>query len=299
MPSIPRKACPLLKDPMRTVAFTRVLGLTLLATAAGLGAQTGTLAVYSRSSRRRRMKIIFLPAIVAGVIALTPAPAASQGVTAPPGASPMGSTIPVQWNPLFTASPTVNIWLAGYGGTPATLATNVTNNGHASVNLPRPPVVPCEPNRLYQVLVSPGSAAGNATIWSAQFKLICWGGSLTVVKTVINESGQVVPNGAFSVDVTCGPSGPNTTLALSRNNNFRDSLLYIPPGRTCSINETAPKAPAGCRWLTTYPQGKGVDISQSARRLDVHNRLSCQGAGNTNSRSLPTVAAPKLRPPTP
>lgn len=243
------------------------------------------------------MKIIAFAAIVAGVVSLAPAPAASQGVTAPPGSSAMGSTIPVQWNPSFTASPTVNILLAGYGGTPETLATSVTNNGHASVNLPRPPVLPCEPNRLYQIIVSPGQATGSATIWSAQFKLICWGGSLTVVKTVINESGRVVPNSAFSIDVACGPSGPNATLALSGANNFRDSVMYIPPGRTCSINEPAPKAPAGCRWVTAYPQGKGVDISESPRRLDVHNRLTCRGAGNTSVRSLPTVAAPT--PPTP
>ncbi len=262
---------------MRTIAFSRILGVTRFVSAARL----------------------FLPAIVAGVIGLTPAPAASQGVTAPPGASIMGATIPVQWNPSFTSSPTVSIRLAGYGGNPAVLAASVPNNGHASVNLPRPPVVPCEPNRLYQVLVSPGSAAGNTTIWSAQFKLICWGGSLTVVKTVINESGRIVPIGAYSVGVSCGPGGPNATLALSQANSFRDSLLYIPPGRTCSINEAAPKAPVGCRWQTTYPQGKGVDISESARRLDVHNRLICQGVDNTNPRSLPSVAAPRRRPPTP
>lgn len=259
---------------MRTIAFSRVLGVTLVASAARL----------------------CLPAIVAGVIALTPAPAASQGVTAPPGSSPMGATIPVQWNPSFTSSPTVSIRLAGYGGNPAVLAASVPNNGHASVNLPRPPVLPCEPNRLYYVLVSPGVASGIVTVSSAAFKLICWGGTLTVVKTVINESGRVVPNGAFSVDVTCGPGGPYATLALSRTNNFRDSLLYIPPGRTCSINEAAPKAPAGCRWQTTYPQGKGVDISESARRLDVQNRLICQGVDNTNPRSLPAVTPPSLRP---
>lgn len=242
------------------------------------------------------MKITVLPVIVAGVIALTPASSVSQGVTAPLGPSLMGSTIPVQWNPSFTTSPTVNIRLGGYGGNPATLATNVTNNGHASVSLPLPPVLPCEPNRLYHVQVSPGQAAGNTTIWSAQFKLSCPSGSLTVVKTVINESGRAVPVSTFSVGVSCGPGGPNATLSLSQANSFRDSLLYIPPGRTCSINEAAPKAPTGCRWQTTYPLGKGVDISESARRLDVQNRLTCQGGGNTGPRSLPADAAPKLKP---
>lgn len=237
------------------------------------------------------MKIIIFPAIVAGVIAMASAPAASQGVTAPPGSSPMGATIPLQWNPSFTASPTVNIMLAGYGGTPVMLATGVANNGHASVNLPRPPVLPCEPDRLYQIWVSPGPVSGSGVIWSAQFKLICWGGSLTVVKTVVNESGRPVPNGAFSVDVVCGPGGPNRTFALSAANNFRDSVMYIPPGRTCSINESAPKAPPGCRWSTTYPHGKGVDISEFARSLNVHNRLNCQAVGNTGVRSRPMIRA--------
>lgn len=262
---------------MRTIAFSRVLGVTLLASAARL----------------------LLPAVLAGVIALTPAPAASQAVTVPPGSSTMGSTIPVQWNPSFTSSPTVFIRLAGYGGNPVVLAASVPNNGQASVNLPRPPVVPCEPNRLYYVHVSPGLASGTVMVSSAAFKLICWGGSLTVVKTVINESGRAVPVSTFSVGVSCGPGGPNATLSLSQASSYRDSLLYIPPGRTCSISEAPPKAPAGCRWQTTYPQGKGIDISESPRRLDVHNRLTCQDGGNTGPRSLPAVTAPTRRPPTP
>lgn len=225
------------------------------------------------------------------------AQAASQGVTVPPGSFGMGATIPIQWNSSFTVSSTVNILLAGYGGSPAPLATSVSNSGYATLKFPVPPTLPCEPNRLYHVMVTPATGAGSAGVWSAQFKLICWGGSLTVVKTIVNQSGRPVPNGAFPVDVVCGPGGPSATLALGSANNFRDSVLYIPPGRTCTINEPAPKAPAGCRWVTTYPQGKGVDISEVPRRLDVRNQLNCQAVGNTGVRSRPFL--PEVRPATP
>lgn len=220
----------------------------------------------------------------------------AQGVIAPTGPVPMGSTIPVQWNPSFSSSPTVSIHLAGYGGTPVTLAANVSNNGHASVNLPLPPELPCEDgNRLYHIMVSPGSVGFAASGWSAQFKLACGSGSLTVVKTVINDSGRPIANGAFSVDVACGPNGPNTTLALSSANGFQSSVTGLHPGRTCTINEQAPKAPAGCRWTTTYPLGKGVDIGGSGNRLEIHNRLNCQSVGNTSIRLPVRVESARAR----
>lgn len=211
---------------------------------------------------------------------------ASAQVSAPTGATlPRGLPVLVQWTPSYYtvhgSAPTVDIFL--YQMSPGSmqslgpLATSVNNNGQTYVNLPHSLL--CNPTYIYRIAVA---AVVNNVGWqrdSANFKLSCEGGSITVIKTVINDSGGPMPVGSFAVDVNCGPNGPNTTLALSSANSFQGSVMYIPLGRQCSINEQAPKAPPGCRWLTTYPQGQNVVIGNLGYQRAVHNRLSCQGVG--------------------
>lgn len=168
------------------------------------------------------------------------------------------------------------------------LAVNIPNNGQASVSLPNS--LACDPAHTYKITVI---AKINSTTWmtkdSAHFKLSCEGGTVKVVKTVINDSGGPIANATFAVDVNCGPNGPNITLALSNANNFQDSVMYIPLGRQCTITEQAPKAPPRCHWATTYPQGKNVVISNADKQRDGHpfyqrevrNRLTCLGGAST------------------
>ena len=217
-------------------------------------------------------------------------PAAAQ-VSAPTGATlHRGLPVLVQWTPSFWPTPTVDIILnrvvtAGwYPVGPPT--ANVGNNGQTHIQLPQSLV--CNPADTYMISVE---AALTSTFTkyknSANFKLSCDGGSITVVKTVFNDSGGPVPNGSFAVDVNCGPNGPNTTLALSSANSFQDSVMYIPLGSQCTINEQAPKAPPGCRWATTYPQGKSIIIANLGYRREVHNRLSCQAVKPAGSLTGP------------
>ena len=214
---------------------------------------------------------------------------AAQQVSAPTGVVlPRGLPILVQWSPVpYWPPPTVRVILNQVvqgGHYPVAPVANVTNNGQTHLTLPAS--FPCSPASTYMISVE-GALNGSTIRYrnSAKFKLSCDSGSLTVVKTVINESGGPVPNGTFPVDVTCGSNGGITTLALTTANGFRDSVMYLPHGVTCFVNEQAPKAPAGCSWTRTYPQGKSVEIGYTARRLDVHNRLRCQGGTSTGVRS--------------
>jgi hypothetical protein len=214
---------------------------------------------------------------------------AAQQVSAPTGAVlPRGLPILVQWSPAsYWPPPTVRVILNQVvqgGHYPVAPIATVNNTGQTHLTLPAS--FPCNPASTYMVSVE-GAVNSTTTRYrnSANFKLSCGSGSLTVVKTVINESGRPVPNGSFPVDVTCGSSGGITTLALTTANGFRDSVMYLPHGVTCFVNEPAPKAPAGCSWTRTYPQGKSVEIGYTARRLDVHNRLRCQGGTTTGVRS--------------
>lgn len=241
-------------------------------------------AEFQQRDFRNRMAGFFRATLAAlAVVATLAAPTlASAQVSAPTGATlPRSLPILVQWTPSFWSSPTVRISLNRLAPSTAAfgdLVGDIPNNGSAYVNLPQS--LGCDPTHVYEIIVW---AKVNSTTWmtkdSPNFKLSCEGGSITVVKTVINDSGRPMPVGSFAVDVNCGPNGPNTTLALSSANSFQASVMYIPLGRQCSIKEQAPKAPPGCRWLTTYPQGQNVVIGNLGYQRAVHNRLSCQGVG--------------------
>lgn len=241
-------------------------------------------AEFQQRDFRNRMADFFRATLAAlAVVATLGTPTlASAQVSAPTGATlPRSLPILVQWTPSYWASPTISMNLYRMSPTQmafGVLVANIPNNGQAYVNLPHS--FECNPTYTYQLDVwAIISNAPWTTTASGNFKLSCESGSITVVKKVINDSGRPIPNGSFAVDINCGPNGPNTTLALSSANSFQASVMYIPLGRQCSIKEQAPKAPPGCRWLTTYPQGQNVVIGNAGYQRAVHNRLSCQGVG--------------------
>lgn len=237
-----------------------------------------------------------LAAVAVAATSGVPTPAAAQ-ISAPTGATlHRGLPVLVQWTPSFWPTPTVDIVLnrvtSGGWYPVGAPTTNVANNGQTHIQLPQSLV--CNPADSYMVSVEARLSSTSVKYKnSPNFKLACGGGSITVVKVVINDSGGPVPNGSFAVDVNCGPNGPNTTLALSAANGFQGVVMDIPLGSQCAINEQAPKAPAGCRWATTYPQGNSVLIANLGYRREVHNRISCQGVKPSGSLTGPvTIGGP-------
>lgn len=264
-------------------------------------------AKYQYRNLRTRAAGFFRALVTVFVLATTlSAPVMASPVSAPTGAT-LSSVTPilVQWTTSYWPTPTVGVYLykADPGGSittgvsPWTLATNIPNNGQTSVNLPNSFM--CSPTQLY--LVSVGSTDGyyGYNQYSANFKFSCVGGSVTVVKTAVNDSGAPILSGSYLVDVTCGHDGPNATLTLSSANSFQGGLMNIPQGRNCTINEQRPPAALGCRWTTTYPLGKTVNIGGRTAssgsgvsvvdfRLEVHNQLNCLGSGPLTAASAVT-----------
>lgn len=226
-----------------------------------------------------------------------PTLAAAQ-ISAPTGVTlHRGLPVLVQWTPSFWAAPTVDIIL--YRVLPGAWVpvgpptTTVANNGQTHLQLPQSLV--CNPADTYKVYIQAKVSSTMTTYKeSPHFKLDCDGGSITVVKTVFNDSGGPVPNGSFAVDVNCAPNGPNTTLALSSATGFQGAVMDIPLGSQCTINEQTPKAPPGCRWATTYPQGRSILIANLGYRREVHNRLSCQGVKPSVSLTGPVTIGGSL-----
>jgi hypothetical protein len=106
-------------------------------------------------------------------------------------------------------------------------------------------------------------------------------GSLTISKTVINTTGKPILAGGFSVKVNCGKGGTTTTVNVGGASGNMQTVTPIPIGKTCTIEELTPKAPADCYWVTTYPHGTTVTISgQMAYIKEVVNRLVCKGMPN-------------------
>lgn len=239
-------------------------------------------AIHQENLRARAQRY-FRTALVAVAVSLgAPTLAMAQQITAPTGAT-LSPAVPilVQWTPAFWPTPMVEVvlhrWVPG-GHYPVTGPISYTNDGQTQLHFPNS--LPCDPTDNYMVTIE-GRLNISTTqhAESAKFKFACSGSSITVIKKVINDSGRPIPIGTFLVDVTCAHNVPSTTLALSSANNFQDSVMSIPLGRQCTITEQAPKAPAGCRWLTTYPQGRSVVIGNAGYRREVHNRLSCRGSG--------------------
>lgn len=98
------------------------------------------------------------------------------------------------------------------------------------------------------------------------------GGGITIVKKIVNKHGPMADPGPFVVQVKCDPSVSQQTVTLA-GPGFQHTLV-VARGATCKIEEVQPKAPDGCRWITTYPNGQS---GKDGDTLVVQNELSCGG----------------------
>lgn len=94
-------------------------------------------------------------------------------------------------------------------------------------------------------------------------------GALTVKKTIIYDTVDHTnqPNGDFQIFVSCTNPVSSYTLPLSwltYPNSYQGTLLNIPVGSQCTIDETLPQVPSalpsGSMWVLTYPAGQQVTI---------------------------------------
>lgn len=97
------------------------------------------------------------------------------------------------------------------------------------------------------------------------------GGKLTIVKRIINNNPGIATPGPFEVQVKCNPNVPYSSVSLT-GPGFQHSI-NLPAGGNCKIEEVAPKAPDGCKWITTYPSGQTGKVGDT---LVVLNELKCE-----------------------
>ncbi len=95
-------------------------------------------------------------------------------------------------------------------------------------------------------------------------------GRIIIRKVVENKTSFPTP-GPFEVQVKCTPEIDVSSVSLSAP-GF-DHTLNVPAGTKCKIEEVSPKAPAGCRWVTSYPNGQSGGVGTT---LLVRNELLCQ-----------------------
>ena len=115
-------------------------------------------------------------------------------------------------------------------------------------------------------------------------------GSLTVTKTVVNNTAGPAPTAPFLVQVACSNGGPNTQVSLSNANSFTQTVSSIPANSACTITEQAPTVTAaqtalGCKWTTAYPAGQNAVMPNPAIALNrtVLNTWSCDGSTGTGT----------------
>lgn len=92
-----------------------------------------------------------------------------------------------------------------------------------------------------------------------------------IIKKIIENKTSFPTPGPFVVQVKCNPNVPYSSVSLS-GPGFNHTL-NVPAGTTCKIEEVPPKAPAGCKWITTYPEGQTAKVGDA---LVVQNELQCE-----------------------
>lgn len=95
---------------------------------------------------------------------------------------------------------------------------------------------------------------------------------LRIMKRVINASGAPLTGLDFQVRVDCAPIGPHTTITLSPPGDPQ-RILPVPADSQCEIAELPSRAPVGCDWITTYPNGTRL---RGGGALMVINDLRCK-----------------------
>ena len=109
---------------------------------------------------------------------------------------------------------------------------------------------------------------------------------LRVLKMVSTPPGMNVSTPAFSIGVSCHPSGsssPTQNYTLSAQPPPNPLAVVtpatIPSGWVCTIAESPPPPiilPSGvaCHWHVTYPLGTTVTVPTS-QTLQIRNTLTC------------------------
>lgn len=95
-------------------------------------------------------------------------------------------------------------------------------------------------------------------------------GRIIIKKIVENKTSFPTP-GPFEVQVQCSPHVGVSSVTLSAP-GFNHTL-NVPAGTICKIEEVPPKAPVGCRWIRTYPEGQKGGVGAT---LVVQNVLQCE-----------------------
>lgn len=96
-------------------------------------------------------------------------------------------------------------------------------------------------------------------------------GTITVTKRIINNNAGIPTPGPFEVQVKCNPNISYPSFLLT-GPSFQHSI-NLPAGGDCKIEEVPPKAPDGCKWITTYPNGQSGKVGD---KLVVQNELKCE-----------------------
>lgn len=95
-------------------------------------------------------------------------------------------------------------------------------------------------------------------------------GKITIVKKIGGDLSTLGDPGPFVVQVKCDPAVPQQSVSLSAPGFTH--VLAVAQGAKCEIREVTPRAPKGCRWITTYPNGQA---GKDGDTLVVQNELSC------------------------
>jgi len=219
------------------------------------------------------------------IMAIASAPLLGQQITGPTGTVAMGSTVQLSWPPtLWSGNPlTVDIRLS-HGTVITSLIPNAPNNGHASIVLPLPPTLPCNPSEMYWFTVGPSGAT------TTKFTMSCPPpptGSLNIMKTVVNLTGGVVPAmpASFGMSVDCTPARPtNKSIITVTTGGAGTPVAAIAAGSSCRVAEKPPATILrleGCKggsatWTTTIlPAMPVIIVAGVTTKVTVTNTLKC------------------------
>lgn len=114
-------------------------------------------------------------------------------------------------------------------------------------------------------------------------------GSVRITKLLGNQSTIPLPEGPFTVNLTCTPPDglgmePLIASVLLSSSNTSQTVHGITAGSICTIEEEPPASPPGCLWEVTYPFGISAAIPANDEAvLRVGNTFHCLG---TNTLSI-------------
>ena len=214
------------------------------------------------------------------LLLVVPAPPAHAMSIPTPAGGVLPSNVPftVQW--VSTPGPgQIEIRLESTTHTYG-LAFGVSNTGVASVSLPASAV--CNPSEVFRIRVLRYVPVSGGITYPDQgygtpftFACIAPTPPITVIKQVVNNTGQSALGAVFGMRLQCEPAW-QTTFNLSAPGNLQKSVSVPNGSIVCTVAEVQAQTPSPlCRWVTTYPGGQQ---SAPGGTLIVRNELSCRGS---------------------